>query len=767
MKYIYSIIFILFFSFTTMAKGLTVGENIDVTHYEIHLNTIDFTERTLEAVTTVTLTTKAATDVIVLELQSLTVTDISSNEVNISNFTQENNILTIQLASVLPENSQASLTISYSGDTFNESWGGVHWSNDYVYNLGVGFDSQPHNLGKTWFPCVDDFVDKATYEVYITIPEEMTSTCGGMLTETTNNGDGTKTDRWVVEQETATYLISFAAGEFMLWEDTYNGMEKEIPIQVFARPNQINKVEATFANIKEITAFFEDKFGPYPYNRIGYVSTSLGCMEHIDNIAFASSLITGTTNLDSESFIAHELSHMWFGNLTTCSTAGDMWLNEGFATFCGAYYLTEVYEESLYADYMKNLINTITLTCHQSEGWIPLNNMPLDLTYGTTVYDKGAIVVHTLMNYLGREKFNDAIKYYLSQYSYKSASSEDLRDALTEYTGIDMTGFFDSWVFTVGSPNYSVHSFTTEAKGDKFDVSVSMRQKHRGAEHIGENVIFELAFVDEDWNVITDTVSWDGESGICTKTIDFEPVAVLCDYNHKFADACANETFIIKEAGDYSYSLAKFKAIAEEVSDSTFLNIEHHWVGAATDGELPPAVTLSPDRYWRISRLDKGESVIKGEFQYQKNATYDGNLITSENDSVILVYRENASKEWQSLTYEFEGFNNFGRMTVNDIQSGEYALAVFDKGQIGIEETEEEKSFEIYPNPVNNVINIEMRDETVGRIIITNQLGQTVKESVIEGKKASISAADLSSGIYIVKVVKDNKVISTEKVVIE
>ena len=63
-----------------------------------------------------------------------------------------------------------------------------------------------------------------------------------------------------------------------------------------------------------------------------------------------------------------------------------------------------------------------------------MNNIPLDLTYGTTVYDKGAIVTHTLMNYLGRENFNNAMKYYLEKYSYNAASSEQLRDALTEWT---------------------------------------------------------------------------------------------------------------------------------------------------------------------------------------------------------------------------------------------------------------------------------------------------------------------------------------------
>jgi len=766
MKHIYCLFLVLFISFATSAKAVIIGENIDVNHYEIHLNTIDFTNRNFEAVTTVSLTTKTNTDVIHLELKSLIVDEITSNDVSISTFSQEDDLLIIKLSSALAENTQASFTISYGGNTFNESWGGIHWSNDYIYNLGVGFDSQPHNLGKTWFPCVDDFVDKATYEIYITIPEEMTSSCGGILTESISNNDGTKTDYWVVDQEIATYLISFAAGDFLLWEDTYQGMERDIPINVYVRPNQIEKVEATFANIKEITAFFEERFGPYPFNRIGYVSTSLGCMEHIDNIAFASSLITGTTNLDSESFIAHELSHMWFGNLTTCSTAGDMWLNEGFATFCGAYYLTELYGEEYYHDYMENLINTITLSCHLSEGWIPLNNMPLDITYGTTVYDKGATVVHTLMNYLGREKFEEAIRFYLTKYAYKSASSEDLRDAITEFTGIDMNGFFDSWVFTPGSPNYSVHSFTTEADGEKFKVQINMRQKHRGSDHIGNDVVYEIAFVDENWNVYCDTICWDGESGLSSKTIDFEPIAIFCDYNDKFADACTSETFVINEEGSYNFNAAKFKAIAEEVSDSTLLRIEHHWVGPESTGDIPAGITISPNRYWTIYRHDKGDAVINGEFQYQKNSSYDDDMIASESDSTLLLYRPNATEMWQTIDYDFQGFWNFGKMTVNNLQSGDYTLAVFDKNQIGLNEFNNDKiHLNIYPNPAKDKINIELSEEMRVNVILTNQLGQTIKEMKSKNKMITIDIEDLPSGTYIVKISNNETTLHSEKIV--
>lgn len=750
MKYVLSLLLTICF-FSSLAKSNEVGNDIDVTHYEIHLNEFNLDEKTLDASATITLTALNDIETIELNLRSLTVTSVVSEEINVKEFSQKDDVLTISLASTLSKDSKVSLTVNYEGKTFNENWGGVHWSADYVYNLGVGFDSQPHNLGKTWFPCIDNFSDKASYDLYITIPEAMISSCGGILSGSVNNDNGTKTDHWIVNQEIPTYLMSFAFGDFVLWEETYQGIERDIPIHVYAKPNQIEKVAGTFANIKEIAAFYEDKFGPYPLNRIGYVSTNLGCMEHVDNIALASQLINGNATFDNESLIAHEMSHAWFGDKVTCATAEDMWLNEGFATFCNFYYLTELYGENVFIDYMNELIDNVILSAHQKEGFIPLNDMPLDLTYGTTVYDKGAAVVNTMMNYLGRETFNAVMKQYIEKFAFKTASSEDLRDAVSEFSGVDMTDFFDTWVFTAGSPVYSVKSFTTKANGDKYDVEIVMNQQHRGADHIGNSVRYELSFVDKDWNIQNEMVEWDGESATITKTLDFEPAAIFCDYDNKFADACHSYTYIANKTGNKEFKDARIKFVAKEISDSTLLRVEHRWVGADFDTSIE-GFKLSPNRYWTIHRLDKGNSVINCDFQYQKNATYDAELLTSPNDSIVVVYRKDGAHQWESVDFSIKGNGNAGILTVENIKSGDYALGVWDEEHASLKENSSELNINIYPNPTEDKINIELKNETKGNVVITNQLGQVVKEMNIDGKELTIDIEDLTSGIYFINV---------------
>ena len=164
--------FFLSLSFAS-AMAQTAGENINVNHYEIHLSDFDFTNRTLQGETFVEFTATDRVSSIVLELKSLTVTDVDCDFVGVEGFSQEGDYLTITLTEPIEATESAILDIVYGGNTFSESWGGVEWwGTGYVYNLGVGFDSQPHNLGKTWFPCVDNFTDKATYDVFVTVTND-------------------------------------------------------------------------------------------------------------------------------------------------------------------------------------------------------------------------------------------------------------------------------------------------------------------------------------------------------------------------------------------------------------------------------------------------------------------------------------------------------------------------------------------------------------------------------------------------------------------
>ena len=748
-------------------KAQTAGENINVNHYEIHLSDFDFTNRTLQGETFVEFTATDRVSTVVLELKSLTVTNVDCDFTGVESFNQEGDFLTITFAEPIEATESATLDIVYGGATFSETWGGVEWwGSAYVYNLGVGFDSQPHNLGKTWFPCVDNFTDKATFDVFVTTTNDKKAICGGAFVETVDNGDGTSTWHWETPQEIATYHISFAVGDFVLWEDVYHGIERDIPIEVYTTPNLSGRVEATFVNIHEIVAFFEENLGPYPFNRIGYISTSKGCMEHTDNIALATSVISGNTN--NEEYLAHELSHMWSGNKVTCATAGDMWLNEGFAQFWGAFYEAGVYGEETFQNTISNKVSAITSWCNSPAHWMPLNNMPLDMTYdGDAVYDRGAVIVNTMMNYMGRENFLAAMRTFFEQYAYQAATSEQLCEALTQASGIDMHGFFDTYVYSSGMPNLYASMLSVEPVGNQYEVTLDLHYQHIGDTHVGQDNICELTFIGRDFQMVTEKVGWDNQHGSATVTLDFEPICMVSDINNNWLDGKLQNRFMLKSSAQQAFSSFRFEATS--LTDSVFVAVESNLVGPYDD-PLIPHLTLSTKHFWTINRYDFGEAEVKGMFDFSR--TMDDDIVHSENDSATLLYRKDASEAWHEIAYTLYPGSSWrqGRFILDNFAPGEYTIAVWDKEALSADEyAEPEKQMQLFPNPAKSQVRMSWNNVCDGTIRIIGVEGKEVKSIVFtQADSLELSTADMAPGYYtVMRLNEDGVLMETKKLIVK
>ena len=724
----------------------TAGQHIDVTHYDIHLWDFDFSGQTLQGEAFVSFTVTESTNTIVLELKTLTVTDVACDYYGVEDFSQSGDFLTIVFDEPITVGESAILDIRYGGNTFNESWGGVHWWGERVYNLGVGFDSQPHNLGKAWFPCVDDFTDKASYDLFITATNDKKALCGGNLVSTFDNGDGTTTWHWNTPQEVATYHISFTVGDYVLWEDVYHGIERDIPIEVYALPNMTNAVPGSFVHIHEIAAFQEATLGPYPFNRIGYVTTSLGCMEHTDNIALATSVVNGNT--DNEEYLAHELSHMWSGNLVTCATAADMWLNEGFAQFWGTFYRSGIYGEDDFRQAMSTKTNTITGWCLAEANWIPLNDIPLDMTYDSkAVYDRGAVVVNTMMNYLGRETFLEGMRHYFDLYAYGDATSEQLRDALTESTGVDMNGFFDTYVFHAGMPHYDVSILDVVPNGSRYDARLRMSYEHIGPSHVGQDNRVEVTFFAADGQSCSEFVGWDGVEAEVLVTLDFAPVAAFVDYNNQYLDAKYDKN--VTAHNPTSFTFNNLQTVVESVTDSVLLRTEAHLVGPDYDPVV--GLTLSTHHYWNVLRLDCDEASVSGYFTYSNASSVDGDIIHTQNDSAVLVYRSNPLEAWHTIPYTQEGNWKIGRFHVDELMTGQYTIAAIDKTIFGVSETLDTQPV-LFPNPASDQVSFRWNDPSDGTVKVYNPQLQLVKSIPYhQANQLNFSVSEFAKGLYFVE----------------
>jgi aminopeptidase N len=439
-------------------KTALYSDTLEAIHYGIHLTDINLTDKTIKGYTEVSLVSKSPElSSIRLELASLKVDSVFISKVRIINFTHKANQISIQLKNPLHAGDTIIVTIYYHGHPFVDpsNWGGFHFSGEYALNLGVGFDAIPHNLGKAWFPCIDDFRDRALYDVFLTVTNDKKAISGGTLIDITDHGNNTSTWHWKTKYTLPTYLISATTGKYELITDNYNGIQAQIPITYYCKPSDKSKVEGTFVNMKNILRIFEDHFGPYPFERVGYTATpgGLGAMEHASNISYPFSGWTGSK--DKEWWYAHELAHMWFGDKVTCASAEDMWLNEGWAVWCESVFREGIYGNQAYKDNMRSKLKDVLQSAHVIDGgYFALYGIPQTITYGNTVYQKGGQVTHTLRGYMGDSLFFGGVKAYLQKYAYNYASTYDLRDFLSSYSGIDLKPFFDAWVFTPGFPHF-------------------------------------------------------------------------------------------------------------------------------------------------------------------------------------------------------------------------------------------------------------------------------------------------------------------------
>lgn len=714
----------------TPAGAQSLSDTVDVYQYEIRLNVTDVPQQVISGDVRINFVMKQTVDYIDLDFKQLEVTLVEDHMGEDLSFTQSGDRLHVQLPWLLMPGDSGSIDIKYTGVPFHESWGGFHFANPYAYNLGVGFESIPHNLGKAWFPCVDDFKDRALYDYYITVASTNTAVCGGLLQSVTDNGNGTHTFHWKTFRTIPTYLASVAIGPYALVEDLFNGAEADVPITYYVRPTDVSKVPGTFINMKNIAAIYEDKFGPYPFSRIGITGTGLGAMEHAENIAYPNGSINGNTA--NEWLYAHELSHMWFGDMVTCATDADMWLNEGFARWCEIIFTESLYSPEEANEYFRSLHHDVLRSAHTTDGgYFPLSPMPQEITYGSTTYDKGGITVHALRNYLGDEVFFPAIRHYLDSYAFGHASSYDLRDALSEASGVDLTSFFETYVFTPGFRHFSIDSMNVSQSGTGYLTNVYLRQRMRANEVYADNCRVDVTFMSASGETETRQVEFSGPVGVSSVMLDFEPEIAMADVYNKTSDATTDTYKTIESTGLNDYSYCYFKLDVKQIQDPQYVRIVHNWVAPDAMQNNPPGLTLSGNHYWTVEGIFKPGFVATGIFSFNRNIL-DGDILQNQNDSLVILYRPGAGHEWQPVAFTKTLPWQLGTISVDYLQPGEYTLAIWDEEYVGRNDNPiQNKYLRVYPNPAKGNFAIETTLEKSGKLEIYSSDGKLVHTTSI------------------------------------
>jgi len=437
-------------------KSMYPGDiSYDVTYYKLDLKIdhIFFNSNYIKG----SVTTKAKAlnnnfNSFYLELMnSLMVDSVTSTLGNIV-YSHNNNKINIQLPVILNYGEEFNVTVYYQGVPGSSGLGSfeftTHQGNPIIWSLSEPYGSMD------WWPCKDTPEDKAdSADIWITAHGFFTSASNGKLIEIVNNGNNTKTYKWKVSYPIATYLISVAMTNYDEYTHDYVALDGSImKLHHFTYPENWSEtrrlqMEATSDMIHE----FAKMFGEYPFLREKYGHAEFswgGGMEH----QTLTSIVAFSTNL-----VSHELAHQWFGDMITCKDWHNIWLNEGFATYCEALYTEKKQGFNAYKSAMQGELSAAknavgTLYCQDIAN---VNN----IFSGARSYSKGAAVLHMLRWVIGDSLFFKTLYNYANhpQLKYGVAVTEDFKNVAEQTSNTNLDYFFNQWVYGEGYPRYNVN----------------------------------------------------------------------------------------------------------------------------------------------------------------------------------------------------------------------------------------------------------------------------------------------------------------------
>ena len=704
-------------------------------------------------------------DHVEFDLEGLTVDSVIGPAGQLA-FAHEENVLDITLEGPIGPIDTLEVTVYYGGDpvTDGSGFGGFYTGPSLIYNLGVAFESIPHSYGRVWFPCLDNFTERNTYEFFIKTAGGKKAWCNGLLVERTALGGDTLVNHWRIDETIPAYLASVAAANFVVARDTFpNVIGTNTPVELICSAADTTAMKSSFTHLSDAFSHFEDVFGPYRWGKVGYVLTTQGAMEHATSIHYPRSIATGS--LQYETIMAHELAHHWFGDLITCDRAEEMYINEGFAEYMSFLFLEHVYDRERYMKEVRNNHRNVVHRAHTlDEGWWTLSEMPQVWTYGEHSYNKGADVLHTLRSYLGDEAFSAGLTSFLTTYAFQPVNTIMLRDHLTQTTGIDLTDYFTDWIEQPGWAAFEIDAQSITQGEDGWIISLAIGQKLRGPASLYHNVPVTIAVVGTDPdNVLRDTVMLGGASTNVSFTTQFEPGWVWINDDDRISLAMTGGTDTISTTGIVASALANFELLPE-AGDPVVVRMEQYWVAPDEGTYVEPfAYVISPDRYWRItgSWTDAARFAARLTFdgrstggdRFDTGLMHDTLGVVFHEDSLVLLHRSGPEAPWEEWASDVTSFGSqtdgYGRMDIDSLRTGEYALA-WRKSPVGITELNASSiQWSIQPNPAHDQVVITTTNAGLrGVVLLLDAIGREVRRVPCTGRSIRMPLDGTAVGNY-------------------
>jgi aminopeptidase N len=312
-----------------------------------------------------------------------------------------------------------------------------------------------------WFPCFDYPGQLATSEIRVQIPKPLIAVSNGELIQLEDKG----TERiyhWSQKQIHPTYLMTLAVGDFAELTDHY----QEIPVTYYVEKGREADGLRSMGKTPKMIEFFAETFGyPYPFPKYAQVCVDdfiFGGMENTSTTLLTDRCLlderAALDNRNTESLVAHELAHQWFGDLVVIKHWSHAWIKEGMASYSEVLWTAMEYGSSDAAYYMLGETrNYLEEDSSRYRRPIVTNiyREAIEL-YDRHLYEKGACVYHMIRSILGEQLFTKAIHTFVQDNAHKTVETIDLLRAIEKSTGFNLLWLFDQYVFRGGHPDYKI-----------------------------------------------------------------------------------------------------------------------------------------------------------------------------------------------------------------------------------------------------------------------------------------------------------------------
>ena len=317
-------------------------------------------------------------------------------------------------------------------------------------------------------PCIDHPAFKADFKLTVRVRSDL-SVISNMPLESQKVEAGKKTFIFQKTPKMSTYLLYVGIGKFE--EDKNRHNKTELIAASVLRPEGKIKTGFSFEAAQKSLEFYEKYFGiPYDLPKLHLIAVpefAYGAMENWGAITFREILLhadkdTSTSTKKSiAEVIAHEIAHMWFGDLVTMKWWDDLWLNESFATFMAYKVVDWAFPQwRIWQDFVKNstggaMARDSLNSTHPIEAKVQ-SPEEIEELFDEISYGKGASILRMIEAYVGPENFQKGVSNYLNQFRYSNAAGRDLWNHLQQASGLDVSHIMNAWIGKVGYPVVTV-----------------------------------------------------------------------------------------------------------------------------------------------------------------------------------------------------------------------------------------------------------------------------------------------------------------------